>query len=372
MNKTIAFVISHTKHSPQWEWFLEDLSKHYDIIFIIIGEKCYLSDALQKLNIKTYILPHKNTFYYIINLIKLIYFFIKHKVSIVQTEMPIANVTGLIAAFLTRIKKRIATASNVTWFIDFKSTKQKWIDIITYHLSTHIITQTELSKNFITQRFKIPESKIRTIHHAYKKENYENITQNRIQKVIDSLPIKISQDTFIIGMIARMEFWKGHQYVIEAMSEVRKKISNAKLLIFGDGPERKNLELLIHQLQLTDTVYLCDFVRDIFALYKIFNIQVHVPIDEKCETFGITILDGMMSKIPQILTKSGIAYYTAEHLHNCWLVPYKNSSEIATAILELYKNKTLQNTLAENAYQLAKENFSLEKKVLKHIELYNK
>lgn len=368
--KNIAFVISHTTHSPQWEWFIEELSQYCNIIFIIIGDSCYLSDALLKKNIITYTLHHSSIFSYFKNILSLIRIFKKHQINIVQTEMPIGNLTGLIAAYLCGIQKRIATASNVTWFIDYQSTKQKWIDKITYYLSTHIITQTDLSKQFIVQYFKIPESKITTIHHAYKASNYEDITPERIKKIIDKLPLKITDDTFIIGMIARFEEWKGHEYAIRAMEKVKKVLPTAKLLIFGGGDDSK-LRTLIHELQLNDTVYLCGFEKDIFALYKIFHLQVHVPIDAMCETFGITILDGMMSKLPQILTQSGIAYFTAKHLENCWIVPYKNSESIADAIIHLYQNPSLREKLSKNAYQIAKSMFSLEQKVQKHIEIYS-
>lgn len=369
-NKKIAYIISHTNHSLQWEWFLDGIKDKISLHFIILDNtyQNYLYESLKQKGFNVFIFIYKNKFSYIIIFFKLIHYIIKNKIDIIQTEMPLGNLIGLVSAFLT-FRKRIMTASNVTWYKDFNNRKQYFIDRISYTLANKIICQEESSFRILEKEFRIEKNKLSVIYHAINPGSYLNISEEEINKL--RIKYSVNDGEFIFGMVSRLEYWKGHVYPIKAMHSIIRKYPNTKLLIFGEGPEKENLEKLINNLDLKNNVFLCGFEKNIIPLYKIFNVQIHTPIDPYCETFGITIIDAMMSKLPLILTLSGIAKSISKHKENAWIVPFKNVSSIVEAMDALISSESLRYSLGLNAQKTVMQKFSLNRKIQAHLDLYN-
>lgn len=377
-NKTnclnILFVISHTHHSLQWEWFLKSLKQHANIYFIILSndknlKKVSLFNNLKNIGLNVELYSVRNFISYIRIIYKLISNILKYNIDIVQTEMPHGNFLGLLAAFITG-KKRVMTASNVTWYQDFNSKKQYIIDKFSYKIANCIICQATSSIKTITSNFKIPTKKILVINHAIDPNEYDSVNKDQINQLKKKYEIKAND--FVFGMVARLEYWKGHEYAIKATKLIVDKFPKIKLLIFGEGPEKGNLLRLIKSLNLEDKVYLCGFEKNILPLYYLFDVQIHVPIDENCETFGITILDGMMTQRPLILTLSGIASEIAKHNYNAYVVNYKNEKDLSEAMEKLIESSDLRETLGKNARETVLNRFSISEKLNKHLDLYQK
>ncbi|MGQ9864478.1 MAG: glycosyltransferase family 4 protein [Bacteroidia bacterium] len=365
----IVYIVSHTYHSKQWEWLMEALVAYGDlaITFVIIGKREWpLVSNLQKIGIHVEVIDENYS--HLGKFLRILHLLIKLKPKVIQTEMPLGNLLGLVGGFLLGVKKRLMTSSNVTWAEDFGSYKQKLIDFLSYRLATSIINQTDLSKAYLVQKHKIPPSKLHTIWHAVKVEEYDRVSQERIEKLKKYLNIQPTD--FVVGMIARYEHWKGHAYLVRAVPTIMEHVSCCKIFLFGSGPEKARIAALVESMGLSHVVCMVDFVEDIIALYRCLDVQVHVPINKWVETFGITILDGMASGVAQVLTLSGIANDVAKHLENALVVPYQDSEAIAQAVIRLYHDPWLRKKLAYEARAFAVQNFSLAKKVQKHKALY--
>ncbi len=369
----IAFVISHTSHSLQWEWFLSRLKQNATVFFIILTNekdlnKIILYENLKKMGVHVKLIRVSNFLSYPFVVIKLFLFLIRHRVDIVQTEMPHGNLLGLLAGFIAG-KKRVMTASNVTWYKDFKSKKQWIIDRFSYSMAHKIICQAQTSADILTKEFTVPIKKVKIIYHAIDSEKYLHIKEEEVEYLRKKY--NVQKNDFVFGMIARLEHWKGHEYAIRAIKQITNQHHNAKLLIFGEGPEQEKIQNLITDLRLGKHVFLCGFEKNIIPLYKLFDVQVHLPIDPYCETFGITIIDGMMMKRPFILTLSGIAHEIARDGYNALVVPFKDETKTATAMLHLISSKELRNYIGENAHKTIVRNFSIQQKVNNHLQIYS-
>ena len=88
------------------------------------------------------------------------------------------------------------------------------------------------------------------------------------------------------------------------------------------------------------------------------------------ETHGITIIEGMMSKTPQVLTRSGYSSQSARNEENCLVVKFKDSKTISSSIIRLMNDKELRARLGEQAKKDAVKDFSIHTKAEKHIDLY--
>src|SRR4029079_7220371 len=61
----------------------------------------------------------------------------------------------------------------------------------------------------------------------------------------------LPQDKILVGIVATLRSWKGHEYLIEAMTRLPDHI---ELLIVGDGPQREVLEQCIARFRLQGRV----------------------------------------------------------------------------------------------------------------------
>ena len=372
----ILYALSHINKSLQWEWFAEEMkNRGINQTYVIIGdgvlEDSCLHHDLQKMGITSYFLPYKGKFSHISNVLKTISIIRKHKPDIVHTSLPYGNTVGQLAAVLTGIKHRVTTCENASWALDFKNRKQEFIDRLTYNITQKVIAVADSAKEYLNSHFRIKKNKLCTIYHGLKERDYENVNEKRVQKLRQQL--RINENDFVVGVISRYEFWKGHEFINKAAAilKQRNKHQNIKILIFGSkGSYYETAMKQIADLNIGDIVQFKGFVDDPVALFRLFNVHLHVPVNKYVENCGINIIEGMISEIPQILTRSGYAWQSAEHMRNAYVVDYENAEAIADAIEYMIRNKEVGERLAHNAKNDALSTYGLKVKVNRHIELY--
>lgn len=369
---TVLYCLSHIQKSLQWLWFAEELkNRGIDQVYVLIenetDKKNYFYEDLVQLKIPVYRLVHRGKTSYFRNILWVRSLLQKTKPDIIHTSLPLGNIVGQSAAFLCGLQNRVTTCENASWAHDFKSWKQKAIDNYTFRLSKRIIATSEIARHYLLKNWTFDKTKLVEIHHGLKPEEY-NVSEERTERLRNQLGI--SRNNFTVGIVARFEFWKGHEYIVEA-ANILKDEPRIKFYIFGSKTSyydtvRKRIE----ELGLQDKIIYGGFVEDTSALYPLFDVHLHVPVNEHVETGGITIIEGMMAGRPQILTRSGYAWQVSKHLHNAYLVPFRDSNAIAQAIRWVMNNPAEAQRLAAQAKQDASA-FQVKKKADHHIKLYN-
>jgi glycosyltransferase involved in cell wall biosynthesis len=370
---TVLFCLSHITKSLQWQWYAEELKKRevkqvYVIIDTNKGKNNYLFEDLRQMGFTTYLLPHKNRFSHSANILKTISIIRKHKPDIIHTSLPFGNLVGQVAARLTGKKNKLTTCENASWAHDFNSKRQEWIDKMTFRESKKIIANSEISADYLRKHWDFDKSKLEVIYHGWKPSAYE-VNQERIEKLRKELGMDKKQE-FVVGVLARFEFWKGYEYIIEA-AYLLKDYSEIKFYLFGTKADYFDEAMKkIKSLGLEDKVKHTAFVVDSPALYQLFDVHLHIPVDQYVETGGLTIVDGMMAARPQVLTLSGYACQVSNHLHNACVVPYKDAAATAEAILWIKSNKQKAEAMAQQAKKDAVQMFGIDKKTDKYMALY--
>ena len=360
----------------QWQWFAEELknrgvNQSYIIIDDGYGKPCYFHDDLLKLGIKSQVLPNKHRGSHLVNISKIVSIIRDFRPDIVHTSLPYGNLLGQTAALIAGVKNRITTCENASWAHDFKNKKQELIDRFTYKVAQNVIATSDSAKEYLQENFKIKNEKFRLIYHGLKESDYVNICEERIQKLRNELGVE--ENDFVIGVVARYEFWKGHEYINKAASilKQRNQHKNLKVLVFGSkGSYYDTAMKQISEMNIGDIVQYKGFVPDPVALFKLFNIHLHVPVNKYIENGGINIIEGMITGVPQILTKSGYAWQSAEHMKNSYVVDYENAPAIADAIEYMRDHKDEAAILGRNAKIDAIATYGLKTKVDNHLSLY--
>lgn len=369
----VLFCLSHIEKSLQWFWFAEELQKReitqvYVLITTNENTENYFYNDLLKLGVEVYVLNHTGKLSYLKNILKTRSIIKKHKPDIIHTSLPLGNIVGQSAALLCGIKNRVTTCENVSWAHDFKNKKQEWIDNYTFRKSKRIIATSEIAADYLRKNWNFDKLKLEVIYHGLKFSDYD-VTTERVEALKKKLQIDNSKN-LIVGVIARFEFWKGHEYIIEAAKLLRDH-PEIKFYIFGSkGSYYETAMKKIEEYNLNQQIIYSGFIEDTTSLYQLFDIHLHVPINEHVETGGITILEGMMAERFQVLTLSGYAWQTAKHLQNSFVVPFKNAKAIADGILWMKNNSEKAKAIAKQA-KADVMSFNVKKKTDQHIELYN-
>ena len=108
----------------------------------------------------------------------------------------------------------------------------------------------------------------------------------------------------VILSVGRLEKVKGHKYLIEAFSILKKEVRNARLILVGDGSERGNLEGQAEKLGVIDSVQFIGAIGhdDIPHYYHKADVFLMPSLSEG---FGITVIEAMASGIPIVTTNVG-------------------------------------------------------------------
>lgn len=372
----ILYALSHINKSLQWQWFAEEMKNRginqtYVIIDDGIANSSWLHDDLLKMGIESYFLPYRHKFDHITNVFKAISIIKKCKPDIVHTSLPYGNAVGQLAACIMGIKNRITTCENASWANDFKSKRHAIIDKFTYMVTQKVVTTSDSAREYLKDNFHLKEEKMFSIYHGLKESDYENVSDERIKQLKTQLGI--TENDFVIGVIARYEFWKGHEFINQAASilKQRNKHKNIKILVFGSKGSYYDMAMSqISEMKIGDVVQYKGFIADTVALFRLFDIHLHVPVNKYIENGGINIIEGMISERPQILTKSGYAWQSAEHMKNAYVVDYQNAEAIADAIEFMKDDKETALKLAAQAKQDAIKVYGLKTKVDRHLALY--
>ena len=113
-----------------------------------------------------------------------------------------------------------------------------------------------------------------------------------------------------------------------------------------------------------------DFESDIVALYKCFDIFIHVPINEKIEAFGQIYVEALAAGIPSVFTLSGVATEFIRNNENALVVDYKSEDQIYNALKTLLDNPKLCDSIVANGKKGLNKLFTIDRMINKLEVIY--
>jgi len=157
------------------------------------------------------------------------------------------------------------------------------------------------------------------------------------------------KDAPVIISVARLAKQKNFPLLLNALTIVRKKL-DVKLIIFGEGKERKELENLIKQLNLEDCVSLPGYCPNPYK--EMAKADTFVLSSEE-EAFGLVLVEAMVSGTSVIATDAmgeGPRTVIEDNRYGL-LVPNYNQEELAEAIIEILTNLELRDRLIASSQE---------------------
>lgn len=265
-----------------------------------------------------------------------------------------ANLIGLTAALLAGIKMRIYTRHHSTYHHSTSPSGKKY-DLVINKMATSIISISENVSNVLRMEG-VPEKKIHLIHHGFDLSFFNNISDDRLEKVKQKYNPEGKHP--VIGVISRYTEWKGIKYTLSAFTQLLKKYPNALLVLANAKGNDTEVRELINKLPKNNYIEIV-FEEDNAALFKLFDIFIHVPIDPEIEAFGQIYIEALAVGVPSIFTLSGVAREFIVKNENAMVVDFKNEQQIYDTACRLLEDKELREKLIKNGKHDIEKDFSL-------------
>jgi glycosyltransferase involved in cell wall biosynthesis len=231
---------------------------------------------------------------------------------------------------------------------------------------------------FINKIFSVSEELNKRIVSAGISKNKIEVLQNAVEmgdpisngnRRIDGRKLlNIGNDEFVIGYVGRLSEEKGVRYLIEAISLLQEDGVKTSIIIIGEGPERDELEQIVKQRSIQNSVFFLGFLSDPEKWIPCFDVFVLPSFTEgtpmallEAMSYGIPIIASAVGGIPKIIVsrKNGL------------LVSPGNASQIRGALQALYENEVLRKTLGSEARRTMVEDFNIKDWVNKIESVYS-
>ncbi len=343
----VVYVISRIDYALGFDWVDKYLDKSkFDLHFIFLNPitpKLH-SDLISR-GTKSFFIKFNSKRDYIKVSFKLMKLFFKIKPDVVHLHLIDACLTAMPIAFLMGIKKRIYTRHHSTYHFDYFPHAVKYDKLINA-LSTSIIAISKNVENVLINRELADAGKVQIIHHGFELNKFLQTNNDDVFKL--KTKYNPANKSPVIGVISRFTEWKGVQYIIPAFKKILNDYPDA-FIILANAQGDMETELF-QQLSQFNSNQFCTvkFEKDLYSLYQLFDVFVHVPIDEHSEAFGQTYVEALAAGIPCVFTLSGIATEFIKDRENAIVVDYKNADEIYEGIRFVLNDPDLKKKLITN------------------------
>ena len=207
-------------------------------------------------------------------------------------------------------------------------------------MADRIIAVSNITKNIIIEKYKIPADKIEVVHNAIDVTNFDDGYEYdlRTYKYLEALK---DEGYTIISTITRFTIQKGLHNFIKAAAKACSRYDKLAFLLAGDGELRDELIKLAADLGIADKVFFTGFVRgkqwrDAYSVSDIF------VMSSVSEPFGLTALEAAYHDNAIILTRSS---GVGEILTSVFRYDYWDEDVLADQIIGIATSDVLKQTL---------------------------
>ena len=164
----------------------------------------------------------------------------------------------------------------------------------------------------------------------------------------------IDIDKKVLVTVSRVAVEKDIEEIINYFKLLLEKDSNYRLLIVGDGPDKKNLENLVGKLELNEYVKFTGMIMpdEVYKYYQLGDIFVCASTSE---SQGLTYVEALASSLPLVCRKDDCLLDIIETGKNGFI--YENYDGFIESVLKT--NKDMGKKSLEISKKYSKEEFGI-------------
>lgn len=192
------------------------------------------------------------------------------------------------------------------------------------------------------------------------------VDYNRFDE-LRSIKKESGKPTFLY--VGRLVKQKGLEYLIKGVGILRNKKNNFQVWIAGNGPLREKLNELSRSLNVTNYIRFLGNLsdNDITRLYCTADVFVLPSI---WEGLPLALLEAWGAGLPVITTRVGGIPDVCVDRENALIVPAKDPTALAEAMLALIENETLSKKICSSGRKLVETQYNWQKIAERTLKVY--
>lgn len=219
--------------------------------------------------------------------------------------------------------------------------------------ASELIVPTNKTYKLFKEKYKF-EKNIHIVPTGMEVERFfkENIDKRKVEKLRKNL--NITKKDIVIIFVGRLGEEKNIGFLINAQKKLNQKISNLKLLIVGDGPDKEKFKKLCKKLGISQNVIFTGKVawEEIPIYYQLAHIFATAS---KTETQGLTIIETMAAGVTPVCIHDEAFLTAITNKLNGFI--FNTEKEYQDIIVMLSKKKSEREKVSRQA-RIQAEHFS--------------
>jgi glycosyltransferase involved in cell wall biosynthesis len=159
----------------------------------------------------------------------------------------------------------------------------------------------------------------------------------------------------LIGIVAALRSWKGHRYLIEALSLLPEDVG---LVIVGDGPQRQNIESKIRELGMSNRTWLAGNRDDVLPWLQ--SLDVFALPSYANEGVPQALVQAMLCGLPCVTTAAGSIGEIARDGETAIAVRAEDAADLKRGLERVLGDARLRERLGTAARQHCAANLGVE------------
>ncbi len=316
----VLYLIDHLRQGGS-ERYVAELARQGQEIGTVPHVGCFsdgglFSDELRRAGIPPVHFPLRTLYHPSTGplLLRMRRYVLEHKIRIVHSFQPNANILGTLLGRMTGVPVIISRRS-LGDFGSLGSRRLGWLQKnVTNRMADRVLVNSMAVRKAVTEMENIPFEKVVLIYNGLDLERFA--PRSGTSRLRPSLGIP--SDAFVFGISSGLRPVKGVDVAIRGFSRIRERFPNARLVISGDGPERERLESLARQTGSESSVLFLGTRPDMEDIYPIFDVFV---LASHSEGFSNAALEAMGTGLPIIASRIGGNIEMIDEGLNGFLVP---------------------------------------------------
>lgn len=234
-------------------------------------------------------------------------------------------------------------------------------DQLTRNRFSRVIAVSHEIESILNEKF--GKDKVATIHNAV---DIDSIKPSRsAEDARRELGLRTEQP--LIGSVGRLVPVKGYDVFLKSAKLILEKQPEVAFVIVGDGPLRKELEIMARDMGLESNVIFTGFREDVLDLVNALDLFL---VTSHHEGIPMSVLEAMALGKAVVSTNVGGMSEIIEDGVSGMLVQADNPGEIASKCLMVVTDRALGGRLGENAVNRIEDEFSTSKLRDRMLRLY--
>ncbi|MDH4157035.1 MAG: glycosyltransferase family 4 protein [candidate division Zixibacteria bacterium] len=233
-------------------------------------------------------------------------------------------------------------------------------DKIVLRFADRIVAVSHAQKRRL-RRLLVSPGKISVVHNAVELDQFTGVDPVDLRRKFN-LPRRAA----VAVCAGRFSYEKGQQYLIQAAVEVVKSNPHFYCILFGDGPDLDRIRRLIKTGGGETNIICPGFEKNLIGCLKGADILVNPSLSEGLPNI---VLEALAVGVPVVATAVGGVPEIIENGYNGYLVPARDSSALAEALLQV-DDEQRRRRYVENGFERIREAFSFTLQMQKLSDIY--